>query len=39
MSLYTLPSGVGPSCSWVDEQPEPMEAKEERNIMKLQTTK
>ena len=29
--LVTLPSGVGPSCSWIDEQREPMEAKEGNN--------
>ena len=28
ITIVTLPSGVGPSCSWIDEQPEPMEAKE-----------
>ena len=30
--LVTLPSGVGPSCPWINEQPEPMEAKEERQL-------
>ena len=34
----SIPSGVGPSCSWIDEQPDPMEAKEKRNIMQLQAT-
>ena len=35
VTVVTLPSGVGSSCSWIDEQPELMEAKEGKEYYEI----